>query len=144
MAFRRTPSPDRDSPGLKQELCALILESSDHLRTRAELLGLEAREAARLCSRRFAFAVLSLVSLILAYLLALTAAIGILGILLSNAGFTLRNWVGGTLLLAALHLAAALFARRQARRSDRKVALFSATLRELQKDQEWLAREKKN
>lgn len=144
MALRRSDSSPGGSPGLRHELCALLAESSEHLQTRAELLGLEAREAARFYRRRVILATAALLGLVVAYLLVLSAAVGLLGSLLAGSGLSLGNWMGGALLLAASHLIGALVALRLSRQADRDAGLFHATLTELRKDQEWLKREKHN
>ena len=144
MAFRRSDPARQESPGIRHELRAFLAESSEHLQTRAELLRLEAREAAAFYTRRMVLAVAALLGLLLAYLLVLCAAVGCLGDLLAGSGFSLRNWMGGALLLALGHFVASFLALRASRQAGKQAEFFRATLTELRKDQEWLTREKNN
>lgn len=144
MTFRpKERSPD-DSPGLRRELYAFVAAASDQFRTRSELFGLEAREAAQLCGRKVVCAVIALTLFATGYLLIIASLIGLIGSLLAGHGLILRNWTGAGLLVALLHLVAGFLFLRKVRSSPDEPPLFSATLSELRKDQQWLEREKNN
>ena len=144
MAFR-SKSPDSDSPGgLRSEFRAFLGESSRHLRTRGELLALEAREAAAISRRRFLLSGAGFAALALGYLIICGGLIGLLGSLFDGSPVSLANWRGAALLIGALHLPVALLVLRKARQIKKDGVLFEHTLNEIRKDQECLNREKKN
>jgi len=144
MAFRQKDLRPDPEPGLTGEFRAFLNETSAHLRTRGELFGIEAREAAASYSRKFALAALGFATLAVAYLLILSAIIGLLGSLFSGAGLSLANWIGAALILAALHLIIAFVALQKSRKAGKEAAHFEHTLAELRKDQQWLNHKKNN
>lgn len=144
MPFHKKDSSEPPHDGIRQEFREFLEDSGRHLRTRGELFGIEAKEAAAVYRRKALLTGAGLGALAVAYLLTLAALIGILGSLFAQSGFSLANWTGATLLLAALHFVAALAALSKARRIGRDATLFKYTREEFRKDQEWLNPEKKN
>lgn len=144
MAFRN-PDPSREeSAGLRNEVRSFLEESSEHLRTRGELLGIEAREAADIWSRKGRLLATGVLFLATGYVLVITALVGVIGSLLASASVSLANWMGASLILALLNFVAGIALLVKARNIGRGTPVFGATLNELRKDQQWLSREKTN
>lgn len=144
MASRRTEPTPGSETGLKEEFRAFLDDASSHLRTRGELFGIEAKEAAASCSRKFALAAFGFGTLAVGYLLVIASLVGIIGSLFAGSDFSLANWTGAALLLGIIHLVLAFLILQKARKAGKDAALFEYTLAELRKDQQWLNREKNN
>lgn len=107
-----------------------------YLQARHQLFLIEAREAAAFLSNRLVLALVAFVFLACGYALLLVAAI----ILFSQ--WSGLPWPYVCLLASALHLVVGYLFVRLAQRPPRE-PLFEESVKELEKDREWLANSKK-
>jgi len=140
MAFgRQKPTPTGSEPGFKEELASFTNGLKSYVGARAELLAIEAKEAAGILGKKAGLGGLAVFGLIFGYLLLLLFGVGIIGQLLNpTTSVDLRGWVGGALILAVGHLFAGLVLLVVQRHTKIGTELFEATRAELKKDQEWL------
>lgn len=124
-------------------MSSFLKEASDHAKIRAELLALEAREAAGIYGRTFGLALAGFVFLLVGYLLILAGSIGVLGLLISGNGISIGNWIGASWILAALHLTIGFFMIKKSKNAGAGATVFEYTRGELKKDQQWLTSKRK-
>ncbi|YCM44897.1 phage holin family protein [Verrucomicrobiaceae bacterium 227] len=146
MAFgRQNPTPSGAEPGLKEELSSFTNGVKSYVGARAELLAIEAKEAAGILGRKAGLGGLAAFFLLFGYLLLLVFGIGLIGQLLSpDVSVDLRGWVGATLILAGFHILVGIISLVAQKRTKIGPELFEVTRAELKKDQEWLNNGKEN
>lgn len=148
MAFgKKSPSQAgaEESPsGLKAELTSFLQDASAYLKLRGELFTIEAKEAGQTYGKKVGLVVAGGVLMLLAYLLILVAMIGIIATTLdSSSELTFTNWIGATLILAAVHLLAGFLIFRKGRKIGVDQELFEYTRSEIQNEQQWLKHKRK-
>lgn len=126
------PPPAGASPGLSSVALTALATAVDYFSLKVELLQVEARDAGRSIRRALACVVIGAFFLVLGYLVAVAAAVGLLQRYadwpwpLTLAGFALGHLLVGAILLFA------------ASRTQGK-GWFSTSLEELERDRAWLA-----
>lgn len=130
-----TPSGQGGENGLSTHLLAFIASAAGYLRARLELAGIEGREAAALYIKVGALLAAALLLLAFGY------AFLWIGVMALIASFLAVHWGWIVLGVGVLHLAA-VAACAWGVKILWKTGLFSATLEEFRKDQEWLNRHK--
>jgi uncharacterized membrane protein YqjE len=136
------PGSSRDPDGDDQASLAASL--ADHLKARAELLAIEAREASQVAAQKGIFGVLIVVLLFFSYTLVLTGAVSLLGGWLEAIWPRACKGIGWqltALAAGALHFLLALILFSKLKRKPEQ-ALFEYTRAEFQKDRAWLNRSK--
>lgn len=131
------PAPEdfraTEAAGIFGHLTALVSAKLAYLRARLELAGLEGREAAAHYGVLLGLAIGGLIAAIFGYLFFIIALVFLIAHLIGGE----TAWIWVTLGAAGLHFLAAigllLFAKARLGRP-----MFSASLHELQNDQEWL------
>lgn len=146
MAFGRQKPPSTGSePGLKEELASLTNSLKSYLGARAELLSIEAKEAAGILGKKAGLGGLTAFLLIFGYLLLLIFGVGVIGQGLNpHATIDLKSWVGAALVLAVIHLMTCILLIILQKRTKISTELFEVTRAEFKKDQEWLNNEKES
>ena len=129
------PTPDRASlqPSFFEHATAWLATLLAHLRVRMELAGIEGKEAAVHYGVMFALAVAGLVFTVFGYLFLCLALVFLIA--WACGGGNAWTWV--LLGMSALHLCGGVGVFFWIR-GRLGVPMFSATLDELRKDQEWL------
>ncbi len=137
-------SEDDGEESTRESAQALRQGLEDHLKARADLLGLEAREAGEIIARKGVLGVAIAGLVFFAYALLLVASVSLLGRWLENSWpdpFGGIGWQLAAISLGVLHF---LIALRLFTRLKRKpgLPLFEYTRAEFQKDREWLQQNK--
>ncbi len=137
MFWNRRPeieTPDGPAgPGFSENLRALLASASSYLRARLELAGMEGKEAAATYGRAIAFVLGAAVLLGFGYIFLWIALIAL------GTYFTGWHWGWITLIAAVLHFIGVAVCLGLAYRNW-GAPVFSATLEEFRKDQQWLSR----
>ncbi len=134
MTWKTQPPEERNEAeaGLSGHLRALLASSAGYLRARLELAGLEGKEAAAHYGKAFALVAGAAVLLLFGYLL---LWIGIIAVV---AHFAAVHWGWVTVGIGLLHCLGAAGCLWGARAKWGK-PVFTATLQEFRKDQQWLS-----
>ena len=139
-----TESGTEEVTGLQALLASFSQDALAYLELRGKLFGVEAKEAGQVYGRKGRFIVAGVISLALGYLTLLAAGIGLIGDGLDPlAQISLKNWIGGALILAAVHLLLGMILLRRGVKFKAPKGLFKYTRHEFTKEQEWLKQKKK-
>lgn len=126
------PAPDDHHDALQNRFQKVLRALVLYFQARSRLFGLEWKEAAGHFSKRLILAVLAATFILFGYALLLAGAIIVID------HFTRVPWWFVCLLLAPGHLLLGYLFLRLARRPP-DVPLFEESLKELEKDREWLS-----
>jgi uncharacterized membrane protein YqjE len=140
-ASRRDPAVDpRDDGSVQESAAEFRSRLEDHLTARAELFGIEAREAASRAARKGALGLAAAGLALGSYAFLVVATVSLLGRWLERAWpepFAGLGWQIVAILCGGAHLLLAFALVRKLRRSPTP-PLFQYTLAEFQQDREWL------
>jgi uncharacterized membrane protein YqjE len=137
---RSSANEPRDDDSVRESAERFRHEFEEHLKARAELLGIELREAGGFAARKSALGLLLAALLVSAYGLLLTAAVSLLGQWLASAWpdtFGAVGWQLVAVLFGVLHLLLARLIFMNLKRIPAR-PLFEYTRAELRKDRAWL------
>lgn len=126
------PPPDDHNNALQTRFQKVLRALVLYCQARTRLFGLEWKEAVEYLSKRLVLGILAGIFLLFGYLLLLAGAIIVID------HFTRVPWWFVCLLLAPGHLFLGYLFLRMAKRPP-DVPLFEETLKELEKDREWLS-----
>ena len=140
MAFGKKTSPtsETNEGGLKSELSTFLRDSSTYLRLRGELFSIEAKEAGQTYRKKLNYTLAGWFLALFGYITLVTSLIGILGLLFSDADFTLANWIGAALSVALVHIILGTILILKGRALGAGKPLFEYTRSELQTEKTWL------
>jgi uncharacterized membrane protein YqjE len=134
MFWNTQPPEERTAPepGLPEHLLSLLASAAGYFRARTELLGIESKEAVVVYGKIFAFVAGAIALLLFGYIF---LWIGLIAVI---AQFAAIHWGWITLTVGVVHLiGTALCLWIAASKWGQPV--FTATLHEFRKDQEWLS-----
>ncbi len=143
--FGRNIEPEEDSITLKEALGILKENVGDYFVARRELLEIELGEASAVLAKKVALLLMAAVMGVFAYFLFWVVAIMLIAqVLQGHLGeffASLGEWVLVSGVVVVIHAVVLVVLLKMLKRKP-DVELFAVTKSELQKDKEWLARNK--
>jgi uncharacterized membrane protein YqjE len=142
---QRDPSNDEGAEGSARDSSQAFRDGlEDHLKARAELFGIEAREAGNVVARKGVLGLVVAALLFFSYALLLSATVSLLGRWLETTWPDTLSGIGWQLVALSVgvpHLLVALTLFKKLKRKPDQ-PLFEYTRTEFQKDRKWLKKRK--